>query len=357
MVETKNLYQNLVDPYTLDKLELHLWQNSNSPNGILFNPKSAAIYPIVAGVPVLLKNKISKSFYNNYENELLNIIKDNQKIQSQIETRSNNFSFSMEWNAFEQNQMDKTWGLSTDVRLEQFYLETGQTETSIVGKIILDAGCGNGLLTAALAQKGAIVYGIDFSESVFQAAPKSNLSTVLYVQGDLENLPFEPNFFDIIISNGVIHHTQNTKSTFSKVAKTVKNGGLFYVWLYSRSPKLYFSIFLRVTDFCRSIVNKLPLGWQIKIVRFATFILYYFKLWRNIKMDYNTLLIDIFDTLTPKYKHYHSPVEVAQWYYECDFQLPILSHWDNPYGFGIVAIKQKMEQVPGMNYQSNKVIK
>src|SRR4051812_28743725 len=52
-------------------------------------------------------------------------------------------SFELEWSLFNYTN-DKTWNLPPPGMLQQFLDETAETETSLRGKLVFDAGCGNG---------------------------------------------------------------------------------------------------------------------------------------------------------------------------------------------------------------------
>jgi 2-polyprenyl-3-methyl-5-hydroxy-6-metoxy-1,4-benzoquinol methylase len=139
--------------------------------------------------------------------------------------------------------------------LQQFFLETGVDADWCKGKLILDAGCGNGQLSERLSRLGANVAGLDYSESVFGAESRRHSPTVHFVQGDLQTPPFQAGTFDLIISNGVLHHTPNTYKTFVEVARLVKPEGCLYLWLYRRSRKLKTRFFVHPTvDLLRAIV-------------------------------------------------------------------------------------------------------
>lgn len=299
MMRISNFIVSLKDPITKQDLELHIFDNQK--DGILINPMSKCMYMIIDSVPVLLRNNIDPAFYETYKSEISKIINDKIIVDKQICEKHKHFSFSMEWQEFANHNMSQTWGIPTQSRLEQFYLETNQTPESIIGKYILDAGCGNGLLTIALAHQGANIIGLDYSDSVFGANKLSDLPNLLFVKADLMQIPIANQYFDIVISNGVIHHTKNTRYTFDQIAKTVKNGGTFYLWLYKKPISLYFSIFIKTTDFMRFVVNKLPANLQKFIVRYLTVIVYKIKIIRKRPMDYDQLLIDIYDTMTPSH--------------------------------------------------------
>ena len=104
------------------------------------------------------------------------------------------------------------------------------------GKLGLDAGCGGGRYTAALARYGfKQLYGIDLSKKGIPDA-KSRLtgtnveSTVRYMNGNVLELPFKNNSFDFVFSNGVLHHTLKPAQGIKECYRVLKPGGK--VWLY-----------------------------------------------------------------------------------------------------------------------------
>jgi 2-polyprenyl-3-methyl-5-hydroxy-6-metoxy-1,4-benzoquinol methylase len=89
-------------------------------------------------------------------------------------------------------------------------------------KVILDAGCGNGTLSAGLAERGATVVALDLSESVLQADSRLAHPRLHFVQGDLFFPPLRQQVFDAIYSCGVFHHTPDTRRCFDALVRTLK---------------------------------------------------------------------------------------------------------------------------------------
>ena len=88
---------------------------------------------------------------------------------------------------------------------------------------ILDAGCGAGRHVLFMAEEGITPYGVDFSSSGVEYT-KSILSEKGYygfaknvIGGGLDALPFEDNFFDGLISFGVLYYLP-----YSKIVESVK---------------------------------------------------------------------------------------------------------------------------------------
>ena len=59
------------------------------------------------------------------------------------------------------------------------------------------------------------------------------------MQGDAEALPFADEFFDIVYSNGVLHHTNDTEKAVDEVFRVLKPGGRAVIMLYCKSSFHY----------------------------------------------------------------------------------------------------------------------
>ncbi len=107
---------------------------------------------------------------------------------------------------------------------------------------ILEAGCGTGQMSIALSRYARQVYGIDLSKGSLVEAKKfietNNIKSVHLFRMNIFKLFFEDNTFDIIISNGVLHHTYNPKLAFSKLVKVLKPGGIIIIGLYHRYGRI-----------------------------------------------------------------------------------------------------------------------
>jgi len=103
---------------------------------------------------------------------------------------------------------------------------------------VLDVGCGNGNNLQFLAEMNYDCYGIDISTKAVESA-KENLNEkqmkVNISLGDSTNLQFEDNFFDIIISHGVLDHMlfSDAKKSIAEMKRVVKAGGFIFLTLIS----------------------------------------------------------------------------------------------------------------------------
>ena len=77
------------------------------------------------------------------------------------------------------------------------------------GQRVLDAGCGEGVLTCLVAQQGMNVVGIDISAPNVEAARRLTTEwnvPAQFLQADAEHLPFPDNSFDVVLSSHVLEH-------------------------------------------------------------------------------------------------------------------------------------------------------
>lgn len=89
---------------------------------------------------------------------------------------------------------------------------------------ILDLGCGNGELSAKIAECGAKVYGVDFASEMIDKASK-NFPHIRFMQHDSGN-PFPFDFqFDAIFSNAALHWMTNPQVVIKNMATSLKDGG------------------------------------------------------------------------------------------------------------------------------------
>jgi len=79
--------------------------------------------------------------------------------------------------------------------------------------IILDVGCGSGLLTIPFAQKCKYVYGLDAGKKVLEKAKENSkamkISNIAFCMGLATELPFKDKLFDKVIMYAVMHYLEN----------------------------------------------------------------------------------------------------------------------------------------------------
>jgi len=68
---------------------------------------------------------------------------------------------------------------------------------------------------------------------------KNNIKNLFFLRMNLFNLFFIKEFFDVIISNGVLHHTENPRLAFIELTKYLKKGGYIIIGMYHKYGRIY----------------------------------------------------------------------------------------------------------------------
>lgn len=121
------------------------------------------------------------------------------------------------------------------------------------GVRILEAGCGTGQLSNFLGiTAGRNVIGADMCLNSLGLANKfkteNTIENVCFTQMNLFRPCFKPESFDLVISNGVLHHTSDPRGAYESILRLLKKGGFIIVGLYNTYGRLG-------TDFRRVIFN------------------------------------------------------------------------------------------------------
>jgi len=112
---------------------------------------------------------------------------------------------------------------------------------------VLDAGCGGGRYSAAWRLLGAAtVRGIDISPvNVSDAQERiraSGIEGVDFDVGSVLDLPYESGTFDVVFSNGVLHHTTDWRTGVSELVRVLKPAGCGWLYLIERPGGLFWDV-------------------------------------------------------------------------------------------------------------------
>jgi SAM-dependent methyltransferase len=120
------------------------------------------------------------------------------------------------------------------------------------GTRILECGCGTGQLTNFLSVASRTVIGTDICMNSLKMANEfkgaNDLDRAHFYQMNLFLPCFKPQSFDLVISNGVLHHTSDPFLAFQSIANLVKPNGYILIGLYHKYGRL-------ATDLRRRIFN------------------------------------------------------------------------------------------------------
>lgn len=94
---------------------------------------------------------------------------------------------------------------------------------------ILDVGAGPAFISIILTQMGYQVTALDFAETMIKQA-KINAGSladkIQFVQGDAQELPFENEYFDVVISRNLTWNLENPKSAYKEWNRVLNKNGL-----------------------------------------------------------------------------------------------------------------------------------
>ena len=113
----------------------------------------------------------------------------------------------------------------------------------LAGSRVLDVGCGGGILSEAMADRGAEVLGIDLSDKALKVAQLHLLESgrrVAYRKVPVETLAHEqPGSFDVVTCMEVLEHVPDPASQVQACAHLLKPGGHAFFATINRNPKSF----------------------------------------------------------------------------------------------------------------------
>lgn len=110
------------------------------------------------------------------------------------------------------------------------------------GEQVLEVGGGLGTDLAQFASHGAHITDVDLSAGHLNLARENFRLRGLpgqFIHQDAERLPFENNRFDVVYSNGVIHHTPNTRLLVEEIYRVLRPGGKAIIMVYAENSLHY----------------------------------------------------------------------------------------------------------------------
>lgn len=171
---------------------------------------------------------------------------------------------------------------------------------------VLDVGGGSGIWTTTLKEQGfhLEVYALDLSESMLKERDADDIC----VLGDMENMPFEDDFFDRVFFYASLHHVKNTEKALLEAQRVVKPGG--HIVLYEPislrlllQQKNIESVPLDNVEFCFSIKYLLKI---IEKLQMSLIYVYYQGVFKKIVPIKNNLIIEKISNQVDQFINYFS---------------------------------------------------
>jgi 2-polyprenyl-6-hydroxyphenyl methylase / 3-demethylubiquinone-9 3-methyltransferase len=145
------------------------------------------------------------------------------------------------------------------------------------GRLVLDAGCGGGLVARELAVAGADVVGVDRSLGSLGVARRAvrrgpgnpegvprSIGSFRPAQGRLERLPFADGSFDAVVAADVLEHLPDLPAAVAELARVLAPGGSFLFDTINRTPWAWFTAVFGLEQVLR-IVPRGTHDWRLFI--------------------------------------------------------------------------------------------
>jgi ubiquinone/menaquinone biosynthesis C-methylase UbiE/uncharacterized protein YbaR (Trm112 family) len=252
-------------------------------------------------------------------------------------------TFSYEWKMFRFGE--RNWGQDIEHRKGLFLDAMGASPEELRGKLILDAGCGSGLLSMEMAKSfGMEVVALDLAFGIENAYKKNINPYVHYLQGSVLALPFRRQAFDRMYCAGVLVACPDTHAGFKAIVPVLAKNGRCFIWVYHPISKQYYPTEhrkLAVYNWLRTrITSHLPIRVQYYLY-LSALPLFFIKQSievmlgkRPSRLTWREKMQAIFDFFSPLYQHRHEPAEVSAWFSEQGFANVVVCNVGSQ-GFGV----------------------
>ena len=124
---------------------------------------------------------------------------------------------------------------------KSFYAKILNEQTPFNSKV-LEVGCGTGQLSNYLGIANRYVFGVDMCLNSLKLAEnfrkENNICNTSFIQMNLFNPVFKKASFDLVICQGVLHHTSNPYLGFQKISQLVKKNGYIIIGLYNKYGRI-----------------------------------------------------------------------------------------------------------------------
>jgi ubiquinone/menaquinone biosynthesis C-methylase UbiE len=126
-----------------------------------------------------------------------------------------------------------------------------KTAKVVCDAVVLDAGCGTGLLFEHIANRAGWIVGLDFSRRTLQKAKAraKDCSNVDLILADADQAPFRDCLFDNVFAFTLLQNVPNPAKTLAELDRMAKNGAVVVVTGMKKAfSSTRFRGFLRITN-------------------------------------------------------------------------------------------------------------
>jgi uncharacterized protein YbaR (Trm112 family) len=315
--------------------------------GLLLNRARRVYYPILGGVPRLLtfRTAVAETFATEHRERLAAEYRDfSLPSASAVPGEADVLrTFSSEWLGYDWTG-ETYWNLTPAALYQAMRFLLDLDRQPARGKLVLEVGIGiGGIADYVSTSEGCELVGVDLSHAVDAAYRNFGRNPLLHiVQASAFAPPFRNETFDLVYSQGVIHHTYSTKAAFDRLSALPRKGARLYVWVYSPYSEQRTPIrrALMVAErLLRPICWRLPESLQTAVLSplVPLYMLHQRRQARQsegvVRYGWREGLHAARDRFTPRYAHRHSEEEVTRWFRERGYsQVQVVSKRPAPSG-------------------------
>jgi ubiquinone/menaquinone biosynthesis C-methylase UbiE len=127
----------------------------------------------------------------------------------------------------------------------------------------LDIGCGTGVVSIDLAERGFEVSAVDHSPAMIALAARKARERGFARQcrfelADVRTLPFRDHEFDLVTCQGVLHHLEELQQCVGEIARVLRASGFFYISEPSSDETIVSRAWRRWIGFAHAVREALP---------------------------------------------------------------------------------------------------